>query len=95
MRSLHEELLRSKAGWLSLEQALEQAVRSRGSFLFFFIRTIFLLERISDKLWLFTLGLLTDIFVKMNRLSQMVIAVNDKIQALKQKLDFSKTCVST
>lgn len=68
-------------------------MRSTGGF--FFIRTIFLLERISDKLWLFTVGHLTDIFVKMNRLSQMVIVVSDKIQVLKLRLDFSKTCVST
>lgn len=65
----------------------------------FFHRTSFLLERMPSKLWLFRLGYIAHIFLKMNIVSlscrgkQLVVFVsNDKNWAFKWKLEFLKMC---
>jgi hypothetical protein len=52
----------------------------------------FSLERKTDKLWLFTLGNFVDIFLEQNEpVTSRKIA--DSFSALKQKLEFCKTCI--
>ena len=69
--------------------------------LFFTEHQFYLKQLLTDKVWLFRLGYLTDIFSKMSRVSLShqgkqlsVFATKNKIWAFKQNLEFCVRCVS-
>lgn len=102
MESQHKILLlHSKAQWLSRgeKKHLCDWVVSWTSH--FFHGTLFLLEKMTNELWLSRLDYLADMFSKMNKMSLslqrkwlMVFVTSDKNWAFKQKSEFWKTCIS-
>lgn len=63
-------------------------------------RHFYLKKQLTDKLWLFRLGYLVDIFLKTNKESLLlqgkqlaVFVARDKIQDLKKKLELENLCL--
>lgn len=63
-------------------------------------RHFYLKKQLTDKLWLFRLGYLVDIFLKTNKESLFlqgkqlaVFVARDKIQDLKKKLELENLCL--
>lgn len=62
-------LLHTVIQWLYQRKALVQLFELRVEFTIFFSWKPFLLEKMTDKLWLFTLEHLADAFLKMNKVN--------------------------